>query len=164
MCVAHCCAPLVVRNQKKSTKSSSCFVLVCQICFCMFSPPCLFILLFDMYYAVQFAVLNVLFHFPFCLCVIFPEYILLYSPNIYVLHSPFHMSYSTTYVCVSCTRNTPIRHGVQADVLCEALMQLFPEDSPHKAELLVLLAKLPSESKQASPCASDVHIAIVIIK
>lgn len=44
-------------------------------------------------------------------------------------------------------RNTPIRRRVQADVLCEALKQLLPEDCPTKGELLLLLAKLPSEGK-----------------
>lgn len=57
-------------------------------------------------------------------------------------------------ICVRCpppplprlwSRNTPIRRRVQADVLCEALQQLLPEESPHKAEVLLLLAKLPSK-------------------
>lgn len=43
------------------------------------------------------------------------------------------------------SRNTPIRHRVQADVLCVALAKLLPEGCPHKAELLQLLSKLPSE-------------------
>lgn len=43
------------------------------------------------------------------------------------------------------SRNTPIRHRVQADVLCDALATLLPDDCPHKAELTQLLSKLPSE-------------------
>lgn len=42
-------------------------------------------------------------------------------------------------------RNTPIRRRVQADVLCEAMAQLLPDDCPNKAELTQLLSKLPSE-------------------
>ncbi|CAM9997712.1 unnamed protein product [Pylaiella littoralis] len=42
------------------------------------------------------------------------------------------------------SRNTPIRRRVQADVLCEALAKLLPDDSPDKAELTRLLSKLPS--------------------
>ncbi|CAM9643856.1 unnamed protein product [Ascophyllum nodosum] len=44
------------------------------------------------------------------------------------------------------SRNTPIRRRVQADVLCEALKAMLPEECPNKAELLQLLAKLPSEA------------------
>ena len=44
-------------------------------------------------------------------------------------------------------RNTPIRRRVQADVLCEALKAMLPEECPNKAELLQLLAKLPSEGE-----------------
>ncbi|CAM9589888.1 unnamed protein product [Ectocarpus sp. 4 AP-2014] len=45
------------------------------------------------------------------------------------------------------SRNTPIRRRVQADVLCDALAKLLPDDCPDKAELTRLLAKLPSEGK-----------------
>lgn len=49
------------------------------------------------------------------------------------------------------SRNTPIRRRIQADVLCEALAKLFPEDSPYKAELLAMLAELPSEPREKTP-------------
>ncbi|CAM9188515.1 unnamed protein product, partial [Sphacelaria rigidula] len=55
------------------------------------------------------------------------------------------------------SRNTPIRRGVQADVLCETLTHLVSEDAPHRAKLLVLLAKLPSEGKQ-SVTSTQVYI------
>lgn len=45
-------------------------------------------------------------------------------------------------------RNTPIRRRVQADVLQDALKKLLPDDCPDKAELLQLLAKLPSEGER----------------
>lgn len=45
-------------------------------------------------------------------------------------------------------RNTPIRRRVQAGVLCEVLSKMLPEECPNKAELLLLLAKLPSEGER----------------
>lgn len=42
-------------------------------------------------------------------------------------------------------RNTPIRRRIQAGVLCDVLRKMLPEECPNKAELLLLLAKLPSE-------------------
>ncbi|CAM9981141.1 unnamed protein product, partial [Ectocarpus fasciculatus] len=56
------------------------------------------------------------------------------------------------------SRNTPIRRRVQADVLCDALAKLLPDDCPDKAELTRLLAKLPSEAVAEPPATEAMEV------
>eukprot|EP00752_Nemacystus_decipiens_P002345 g2216.t1 len=56
------------------------------------------------------------------------------------------------------SRNTPIRRRVQADVLCDALAKLLPDNCPHKAELTQLLSKLPSEAVVEPPPTEPMEV------